>query len=229
MGRDDTDKTTKFKRPMTAQEAVLQELRRAIVNHEIEPGQRIHQESLAQGLGVSRVPLREALRTLEAEGLAINKPNRGYYVAQLTVSELEEIYLLRRLLEDEMDRRAVENINEASIERLEALIEEMDEAAEAHDIRRFTALNKEFHFTIFERAQLPRFLRMTEVLWQSSEAYRSMYLSDPEMLLRVREGHLSIVDACRNSETEALIEHSDRHRRAAVTRLLKVLDGSLSD
>jgi DNA-binding GntR family transcriptional regulator len=212
-----------FKLPPTTQEAVLQELRRAIIDGEMKPGERVHQEALAQRLGVSRVPIREALRALEAEGQVVNKQNRGYYVAELTVSELEEIYLLRGLLEDEMNRRAVAHVDETIVKRLESLLAEMDDATKTRDVRRFVALNKEFHFTIFRCSRLPRFVRVIEVLWQNSEVYRSVYLNDPEVLRRVGEEHRLIVEACRRRDATALVEHSRRHRNGAVSRLASLL------
>lgn len=208
-----------FRRPPTAQEAVTRELRRAILAGELRPGQRIHQEELAGRLGVSRVPIREALRGLEAEGQVTGKPNRGYYVTKLTVADLDEVYRLRALLEDEMNAQAAKNAAGATIDQLESLMAQMEQATEAHDVRAFSALNREFHFTIFERAGLPRFLRIDEVLWQNSEAYRSMYLNDPEILRRIRGEHLLILDAFRSGDSEGLVEQSRRHREEAVARL----------
>ncbi len=212
-----------FKRPQTAQGTVLRELRRTIVEGELKAGERVHQEGLAQRLGVSRVPLREALRSLEAEGQVINKPNRGYYVAELTVSELTEIYLLRDLLEDEMNRKAAANIDGPALDRLELLLTEMSAASDVHDVRKFVELNKDFHFSIFRSSRLPQFVRITELLWRNSEVYRSMYLNDPEVLLRVGEEHRLIVEACRSRNAEALIELSRSHRSGAVSKLVSLL------
>lgn len=215
-----------FERPLTAQEAVTREIRRAIVARELKPGQRIHQEQLASELGVSRVPIREALRGLEAEGQVVSKPNRGYYVIELSLIELQEIYRLRRLIEDEMNHQAAANMDEDTVSRLENLISEMSEAEDDFDVRRFVSLNREFHFTIFERAGLPQFKRVAEILWQNSESYRSMYLNDPEVLRRIRDEHESILSACRRRHADGLVKQSSRHRDQAVARLQDLLDAA---
>lgn len=215
-----------FKRPLTAQEAVTRELRRAITAGELEPGQRIHQEELSKRLGVSRVPIREALRGLESEGLTVSRPNRGYYVTRLTVSELEEIYRLRSLLEDEMNCEAATNMNEQTIAHLEELLGKMDEAAQALNVRDFVTFNKRFHFMIFKQAGLLHFLQMTDMLWQKSGAYRSLYLSDSMIVWSIREEHSLILQACKNRDSEELTLRSKYHREQAVARLSRLLHES---
>ena len=91
--------TTAFVRPPTAQEAVLAEIRRLIVSGELAPGAPVRQEAVAERLGVSRVPVREALKVLEGEGHVVYAAHRGYVVAELSVDDLTEVYRLRELLE----------------------------------------------------------------------------------------------------------------------------------
>ncbi len=96
-----------FQRPPTAQEAVLVELRARILRGQIASGPRCGRRTWPPRLGVSRVPLREALRMLESEGHVIYVPHRGYRVTELDLDEFEEIYHLRALLEDDLARRAL--------------------------------------------------------------------------------------------------------------------------
>ena len=96
-----------FHRPPTAQEAVLVEVRARILRGDIAPGAPVRQEDLAASLGVSRVPVREALRMLESEGHVTYIPHRGYRVTELDLDDLEEIYHLRALIEDDLARRAL--------------------------------------------------------------------------------------------------------------------------
>ena len=91
-----------FQRPPTAQEAVLVELRGRILRGDLAPGSPLRQEDLAASLGVSRVPVREALRMLESEGHVTYTPHRGYRVPELDLDELDEIYHLRALIEDDL-------------------------------------------------------------------------------------------------------------------------------
>ena len=107
--------TDTFRRPPTAQEAVLTELRRAIVTGELRPGEQVRQDALAEQFGVSRVPLREALKILEGEGQVTYLPHRGYFVAELDVADLREVYRLRDLLETEAVRAAVPRLTDADV------------------------------------------------------------------------------------------------------------------
>ena len=107
-----------YSRPPTSQEAVLGEIRRAIMSRELQPGERVRQEQLAERLNVSRVPVREALKVLEAEGQVTYQAHRGYTVVALSLEELEEIYLARSLLEKEMTCRAVPKVDAGLIRHL---------------------------------------------------------------------------------------------------------------
>src|SRR5215218_10445562 len=121
----------RYSRPPTSQEAVLREIRRAIMTRELKPGERVRQEELAERLNVSRVPVREALKVLEAEGQVTYQAHRGYTVVALSLEELEEIYLARRLLETEMTRSAVPKVDAGLIQHLEDCVTRMDEFAKA--------------------------------------------------------------------------------------------------
>ena len=110
----DKEKREEYKRPPTSQEAVLREIRQAIMTRRLKPGQWIRQLDIANQLNVSSVPVREALNTLAAEGQVVHQRHRGYKVVELSREQLEEIYLARRLLENEATRRAVPKVNAES-------------------------------------------------------------------------------------------------------------------
>src|SRR5690606_28045233 len=95
------DESPLSRRPQTTQQYVLDELRRAILNRQLKPGEPIRQDALAEHLGVSRVPLREALKVLQGEGQVLYLPRRGYQVVDLSIGDLVEVYHLRRILETE--------------------------------------------------------------------------------------------------------------------------------
>ena len=108
-----------FRRPPTAQEAVLAELRRLITAGLLRPGQQIVQDALAVQFGVSRVPLREALKILEGEGQVTYVAHRGYFVTELSLSDLIEVYRIREILEAEAVSIAVPQMTAEDIHRLE--------------------------------------------------------------------------------------------------------------
>ncbi|HVQ18393.1 MAG TPA: GntR family transcriptional regulator, partial [Actinomycetes bacterium] len=122
-----------FRRPPTAQEAVLSELRRAIMTGELRPGEQVLQDALAEKFGVSRVPLREALKILEGEGQVTYQPHRGYFVAELDAVDLVEVYRIRDLLESEAARVAVPLLTAADLTRLADAAHDVDDAATRQD------------------------------------------------------------------------------------------------
>lgn len=167
-------------RPPTANEAVLEELRRSIVRGVLPPGAHIRPDELAGRLATSRVPVREALKILEGEGLVLSRPHRGYFVADLSYAELEEIYRIRDLLEREAVRKAVPRMTDADIDAIQDACEAVERAAAAAGIIQMAEANRAFHFGIYQLSKMPRLLRMIRLLWDSSDAYRALYFSSAE-------------------------------------------------
>jgi DNA-binding GntR family transcriptional regulator len=210
-------------RPPTAQQFVLAELRQAITSGRLSPGEPIRQEALAEELDVSRVPLREALKTLEGEGLVGYRPHRGYSVVRLSLDDLREVYLIRELLEGEAVRRAVTRLTPGVLEAAEQAQAEVERAAAAGDVPAMTEANRRFHMTIFEGAGLPRLARLIATLWDSTDAYRSVYYGDDLNRQRVIREHRATLDLLRRRDAEAVVKVLDEHRAAAVTALETLL------
>ncbi|MFC9589436.1 GntR family transcriptional regulator [Streptomyces sp. NPDC056944] len=212
------------RRPQTAQQFVLEELRRAITSGELRPGGPIRQEALAARFEVSRVPLREALKALEAEGLVVHHVHRGYFVAELSLADLEEIYRIRELLETEAVRTAVRRLSEGTVGTLEEIQREVERAADAGDVTAMAAANRRFHFTLIEASGMPRLVRLITTLWDSTDAYRSLYYTDaPHREQAVRE-HRAVISALRRRDEEATVGRLDEHRAHAVAALREVLE-----
>jgi DNA-binding GntR family transcriptional regulator len=211
------------KRPPTAQEFVLAELRRAILTGEMAPGTPVRQDALAEHLGVSRVPLREALRTLEGEGQVIYRPHRGYQVADLSLDDLLEVYRIRELLETEATLRAVPLMTAEDIERLEQSEQDILAAAAADDIVGMAAANRQFHFTVIEASGMPRLTRLVRVLWDATDAYRSLYYSSAPNRERVHNEHKAIIAAIRSGNATSVVRLWDDHRAGAVAALRQIV------
>jgi DNA-binding GntR family transcriptional regulator len=207
----------------TAAQRVIDHLRHAIVTRELRPGDPVRADVVAEELGISRIPVREALRILEAEGLVLAEPHKGATIAPLGVADLHEIYLLRRLLETEAVMRAAPALNAETLRRMEELIAEMDEVVDAPDELRFIGLNRQFHFALYEACGLPRLTKLISLLWSQSDAYRALYATDPERRRAVQDEHKEIMQACWARDARAAVELIDRHRsrsEAATTALL---------
>ena len=212
-----------MRRPPTTQEFVLEELRKTISAGELAPGQPIRQDSIAQGMGVSRVPLREALKTLEAEGQVIYQPHRGYSVAELSLSDLLEVYRMRELLESEAARVAAERFEDADLARVSDAQQDVEDAAERGDLVSMIAANRRFHFALLEPAGMPRLLRVVRTLWDTTDAYRAVYYNAEPNRARVRAEHADILRAAHDRDAETLITLLTRHRHHAVENLRETI------
>lgn len=206
-------------RPPTAQQFVLAEVRRAITSGELRPGAAIRQEALAERLAVSRVPLREALKTLQGEGLVSYRAHRGYRVAELSMADLREVYRLREILEAEAVRAAVPLLDAVVFAELDAAQAAVEQAAEREAVAEMAAANRRFHFTLFEAARMPRLARIIGTLWDSTDAYRSLYYTGEDNRRHVVAEHRAALAALRAGDAEGAVRWFDRHRAAAVETL----------
>ncbi|MBK9741097.1 MAG: GntR family transcriptional regulator [Actinobacteria bacterium] len=211
-------------RRVTAQGVVLASLRTDLLTGVLGPGDQIVQESLAERYGVSRVPLREALKTLESEGQVVYFPHRGYFVAELSVADLLEVYRLRGLLEAEAIRHAVPTLSDADVAALAELAALVDEAAADEDVLAMTSANRRFHFALFDAGGLPRLSRLLHQLWDATDAYRALYFQEQVNRDRVGGEHADMLLALRARDAEALVRQHDAHRDHSVGTVRAILE-----
>jgi DNA-binding GntR family transcriptional regulator len=209
----------------TAQQHALDWLRRAIVSGALRPRQRVNQEDVAERIGLSVAPVREALRALEQEGQVTYLPRRGYFVTELRMADLEEIYALRRVLEGGAAREALPAIGPDALARIESAAADCVTAAAAGDVAGELAANRRFHFAILEAPGNPHAMRIIRVLWDSTEAYRALYYNSPEERGRSLDAHERILDALRAGDADRLVAELDAHRDRALAVLRDVLAG----
>lgn len=214
---------TGFRRPPTTQEAVLAELRQMLVSGRLRPGDQIRQEALAADLNVSRVPIREALKTLESEGQITYRPRRGYFVTELSIEDVRELHRLRELLEEEALRVSLPRLTEADCERLRQAQRDLESAFAADDAAGSAAASRRFHFALFEPCGMVRLMRLIRVLWDATEPYRSAYFSlvDAEEVLGRNQ---EIIDAIARNDTTAVIQRLAKHREDSIEALQGVLE-----
>jgi DNA-binding GntR family transcriptional regulator len=202
--------------PQTTQQYVLGELRRAILTGTLAPGTPIRQDALAERLGVSRVPLREALKILEGEGQVIYRPRRGYAVAELALEDFLEVYRIRQILEEEAVRQAIGKIDDDDVRRLEEAHADVVAAGRAGEITAMAAANRRFHFTLVDAADMPRIHRFLSILWDATDVYRSLYYGEEGNRDRVDREHRGIIDAVRARDADDLVRRLDEHRAGTV-------------
>ena len=210
---------TPYRRPPTAQEAVLAELRRAIASGQLRPGQPIAQATVAEHLGVSRVPLREALKILQGEGQVEYQPHHGYSVTRLDLDDLREAYRIRQLLETEAARISVPRFGLQEVRDLAQAARQVDDAGDDEDYATMAAANRRFHFLLVEGAGMPRLTHLVRILWDATDVYRSFYYADADNRQRVRAEHAGIVKAVAEGDVEAVVQQLDEHRQNAIDEI----------
>ena len=153
-------------------ERISDEIRRAVISGDLEPGSRVRQEELAAQFGASRIPVREALRRLESEGLVTLVPNSGAWIAKVDVAECIEIYKIRERLEALAIAESVPRLTDGDLHALHKLTSAVEGAAE---VETFLRLDRELHLLSYSRAEMPRLLDMIERFWNTTQHYRRAY------------------------------------------------------
>ncbi len=162
----DTRPTT---RDGSASARIAEAVRRAILSGDYQPGERIVQEELSERYGGSRIPVREALRQLESEGLVRLVANTGAWVQSLTMAQCSEVYQTRERLEPLLLRHSAEYLTDDVIQTLQSLAKQMEQAS---DIEEFLELDRQFHFATY-RAEGTYVLRdLVTRLWNTTQPYR---------------------------------------------------------
>lgn len=197
-------------------------IREGIINGDYPMGDRLGEVELATALGVSRTPIREALRRLSADGLVEVEANRGARVASWTSDDLDQIYALRAMLEGHAATRAATNLSDEVVDRLEQLCEDMEAAVaagitEPANLDALAAGNREFHAQLMTAAGHSRLQRLTEMLFQLPLSLRTFRLYTPTELERSMRHHREIVQAlrCRDGDWAGAVMsahiHAARH------------------
>jgi DNA-binding GntR family transcriptional regulator len=153
-------------------------LRRALLAGEIGPGERINVAELERSFGVSHIPIREAVRRLETEGLIVATPQRAAVAAGVDLDDLSGLYDLRRIVECEVIRRSVETMTPAQVEVAREALAALEDEAEDHDSPRFWELHRDFHWSLLEPGANAWIQRVVERLWLASQRYVSLFVSE---------------------------------------------------
>jgi len=194
------------------------QIRGLIIDRVLLPGEKILQVELAERIGVSRSPLREALRQLESEGVVTYEANRGWVVARLDDDDLAQIFQMRSILEGEL-LRTIERPDPAILRQLKDLNDTMIAAIDEGDVAGVLRANREFHFTIFDLSPLNQFRREIQRLWQLSEGYSAAWWwRMPSARNLINTEHKAIIAALRKFEIDRLVELCERHRIGGLER-----------
>lgn len=203
-----------------ASQRVADVLAERILTGSLAPGSRIKQDKLAEELNTSRIPVRDALRMLEARGLVTMRANAGARVASLTLRDLEISYEIRERIEPLLLAESIPNLTTGDIAELRAVLDELDGE---NDLDRAVALGRKFHQISYRRHNAPLLAQMVERLWDTTQSYRRAYLAMAKGggLTTHDTEHWLLFDAIEQGEIETAQAALVMHIRRTRTRLLK--------
>jgi DNA-binding GntR family transcriptional regulator len=209
--------------PSTRAEAAANEIRRRILAGHYVGGQPLRQDLLAEELGVSRVPVREALVLREAEGLIRIHPHRGAVVAALSVEDIEELVRLRVMLEPMLLRQSAPYLTAEDFQALDRILAEYTGDLDANSIESFGKRNTDLHGVLYQRANSPRTESIVTTLLQANDRYARMQISYTAGQETADREHREIVELCRVGDIDAACRHLADHIQAAGDALIEFI------
>ena len=206
--------------PRTVAEQVANVLREAIASGTIKAGTSLRQDDLAEQFGFSRMPIRDALRQLEAEGIVSIHPTKGAQVARMDSAEISEIYALRELLECEALRLSLPNLAGDRLDEAEQVLDQID--AE-RNVGRWGALNRAFHLALYDACGNHRLLGLIEAHHNAADRYVRILLSNLDYRSRSQTEHRDLLAACRWRDGDRAIGILRQHLREGSETLVSAI------
>lgn len=205
-------------------EAVAERLREMILRGEFSEGEQLRQDAIAANFQVSRIPVREALRQLEAEGLIKIVAHRGAVVSSLSSDEIEELFEIRALLECEVLRLSIPNLTESDFEQAEEILRVYENALwKQGDLGSWGRLNSQFHAALYSRANRPHFMAIIRQINNNGERYTGLQLYLTRAFERAKKEHRQLLQLCRKRDVEAACTLLKQHIQTAGRTLKETL------
>lgn len=217
------------RKPPTLAAHVTEELREAIIQGVFKPGEPLLLADIAKRLDVSIMPVREALKRLQSEGLVEQPPQKEARVTMLSLDDLEDTYATRILLETRVIRRSAEKFTEEDYARLSGILERYEISYRAGEAAEGRRLHKLFHFGMYEVAGSPWLLRLISMLWDNSERYRRLSLTQRGTVRDRRREHAAVLEACRQNDSEAAAQQLEEHLRRTADLVFSAAKSNLAN
>ncbi len=209
--------------------SIYNALRERILSNDIEPGTRLVMRDVGNQYQASDIPVREALRMLEADGLVETAPYVGARVTTLTSKEVEETYFIRSHLESVATGLAADRVTEDELAELDALMTKMDAAVEAQDGPAFSDLNREFHRTIIASCGNDMLRELTMDIWQRHSGFQRVFRSFPERMAISQREHEGIMAALRAHDSDEAARLALLHKLSVRDSVSALVDESVAD
>ncbi|WP_083760188.1 GntR family transcriptional regulator [Rubrobacter xylanophilus] len=204
-------------------------LREGILRGVLKAGQPLRQMEIAEQFGVSSIPVREALRQLEGEGLMVFYPRRGAVVSELSRDEVLEICEMREVLELLALRKAFPNLTEGDLQRAEEVLERADAQTDEELLGMWGEVNWEFHSALYRPANRPQLLGVIRNLHNRFDRYLRIHFSALDYRVKGQQEHWEILERCKRGDEGRALEELRRHILTVKEMLLEYLDGEAEE
>ncbi len=208
----------------TMQEIVTDSIREAILSGKYSPGEHLITDEIARDLGVSRMPVREALHRLEVIGLVTTLPHKGAVVTELSEAEIIESYHIRAVLDGLATRLAAPHLIASDYARLKEILQQMDQTVEAKDMVGLLAVNRAFHEVIWQAAHAPRLRALLQNLYDASERFRNISILLPGRIDEITQDHRLIVQTLEKGDVASAERYANEHHEGTARRLLRSIE-----
>jgi len=205
----------------TLSDLAVTRLRDDILSGALKPGQKLDQTELARRFGISRAPVRDALRKLEAEGLVTIYPERGAFVAVIDLEEMQEIYEIRELLQARAVLRSVPRLTDEEVAAMNRLEDEMEIASRRGDMAQWLQLDVKFHAALYQHCTNRRLLKLISDYWNTTHQFRRAYIAVPGRMGRAEAMHRRMLEAVRARDGELCAKLAVEHARESVRGILE--------
>lgn len=209
----------------TLSAAIVDQLRQSILDGTYPAGSQLRQDALGEAYGVSRIPVREALFQLEAEGLVRIVPQKGAIVSELSLDEINDVFDLRRILEPRLLAQSAPGFTAMDLEGLDDIQKRFEKAIKARNVSEWGQLNADFHMALYVHARQPRTRAIVVALLQTSDRYTRLQLSNTKAMGIAEKEHAHLIALCRAQKVDEACRYLERHIEAVRADLLKVVGG----
>lgn len=192
-------------------DVVFNILREAILKGELKPGERLMELQLAARMGVSRTPIREAIRMLEQEGLAVTSPRKGAEVAKMTEKDMEDVLQIRRTLDELAVKLACDKMTEEQLRNLAQAVKEFEISTKSQDVKKVAEADVKFHDAIYIATDNPKLINLLNNLREQMYRYRIEYLKDESAYPSLILEHQAIYDGLARKDKEFVVRAMAEH------------------
>jgi len=208
-------------------EIVFESMREAIISGVLPPGERLMEIQLAEEMGVSRTPVREAIRKLELEGFVVMVPRKGAYVAGVSLKDVADVFEIRAALEGLAAGLAAERATDEEIEQMERMV--LYKEDEEADLDRIVAFDTDFHALVYQASRNERLIQILGNIREQIQRFRSVSLAVPGRIKEAIHEHRAIVEAIANHEVEAAAELARTHIETAENVMFQAMGPCVKD